>query len=244
MGRGAAEAPVARENVAAAFAGSHEHLYDLARGIAGQYLGLHQQFFHRPGSDPEWNSWATTQAQTGWPDELVIAKFLASTEYNNAHPSNLAWVQGVYSDLLRRPGCPPEWQGWVGQLNAGASRESVGWQLATTPESEQIIVRLYYSAYLLRGASDAEVNGWAGVLAARAATREQVITAFVTSDEFVARTGQTNAGWLTALYNRLLGRPPLDSGYFAWLDVLWSRTQVASRGVVRTIRPAGSVVCL
>lgn len=78
-----------------------------------------------------------------------------------------------------------------------------------------------YNATLGRTPDAGGLNGWSGALETGQITLAGAAAGFVGSAEFAQRYGQpTNAGFVTLLYNNVLGRAPDASGYAGWLSAL------------------------
>jgi len=124
------------------------------------------------------------QMQQGLTDEQLEAGFIGSDEYfNHAGGTNTLWVDAMYEDLLGRA---PDSQGeafWVGQLAAGESRSAVALGFAASPERETKRITQDYVDFLDRFPTPSEVDSWVQEFE-HGVTNEDVITAFVASDEY------------------------------------------------------------
>jgi hypothetical protein len=91
-------------------------------------------------------------------------------------------------------------------MKNGASRTQVASQLMRSSEYINLHVRELYNTYLHR-APGSEASSFAGMLQ-QGASSEQVESLILGSVEyFKERGGGTNAGFVSALYQDLLGRP-------------------------------------
>ncbi len=104
---------------------------------------------------------------------------------------------------------------WLQALASGASRFSVAYGVATSVEHESIVVGADYQRYLGRSAGASEVAGWVNVLQ-HGMSNEQVVAAFVASDEFYAGHGGSIQGWLNGAYQVVFQRAPDTSGFNYW----------------------------
>jgi N-acetylneuraminic acid mutarotase len=146
-------------------------------------------------------------------------------------PRNPAFVAQVYLDLLHRPADPGGFTAFVTLLNQGVIRRT---QLVLAIESSVEYrtnqINTIYESLLGRSADAGGLNALLGFLAA-GGTYEQIEGFVAGSDEFFARSGGTNDGFLNALYEDALGRAP-DAGGRAGFDQFLarggSRTQVAT----------------
>lgn len=85
------------------------------------------------------------------------------------------------------------------------------------------LVTLDYADLLHRTPSLAEVSSWVGLLK-NGLTDEQLLAGFVSSPEYYAQSGNTDQGWLDALYHDVLGRNPDAAGEAAWLKTVAAGT--------------------
>src|SRR5207244_2459114 len=86
-------------------------------------------------------------------------------------------------------------------------RQQLAQNLATSTEYDSNLVAGYYSRYLGRTASAAELSFWVPALAQGKSTDEDVLAQIVGSDEYYRNHGGSDASWLNAMYQDLLGRP-------------------------------------
>jgi uncharacterized delta-60 repeat protein len=171
-------AATARQADALAVATSGEYRTNLVAGYYKQLLG-------RTGSADEINFWVG-QLQSGVRDEQVIAAFVASDEYfRNAGGTNAAWLDRAYRDLLGRSRDPQD-LGFLNALAGGARRLQVAAAIVTSTEYRQRLVRQFYSTFLGRTGSDAEINGWIPAFE-QGARDEDVAVAILSSGEYYHR---------------------------------------------------------
>jgi hypothetical protein len=76
-----------------------------------------------------------------------------------------------------------------------------------------------YERYLGREPADSEVAGWASAMQ-NGLSDEQVEAGFIGSPEYIANHGGAGAGWVTGMYQDLLGRTPAQSEVAAWVNAL------------------------
>jgi len=76
-----------------------------------------------------------------------------------------------------------------------------------------------YKKYLGRTPGAAEVAGWVTAMQ-NGLTDERVEAAFIGSPEYIADHGGAGAGWITGLYQDLLGRTPSQAEVNGWLQAL------------------------
>jgi hypothetical protein len=203
-------------NVLAPVAEAFAHSFEYYNGIVRTY---YQDFLGRSAGDSEQYFWAQSLAN-GARDEIVLSQILGSTEYfQKAGGTNQAWLQLLYQDLLNRT---PDFSGaiaWTNVLAGGASRQQVASLITTSAERNALVVGSYYSFYLGRTGTNAEINNWVNIIRT-GATQEQVVTIFLGSPEFLVHQGGTLSGWLTGLYETALDRNPDDAGFDVWIRIL------------------------
>ena len=133
---------------------------------------------------------------------------------SDATPYNSAFVSAVYEDALGRAADPTALTNAVLQLNAGQLRTWLPALVVGSDEYLRNTIVAAYQQYLGREVDTASLNFWMGKL--QGGTRdEELDAALVGSDEFYLRNGGTNAAWIEAAYQKLLGRPA-DSGALTW----------------------------
>jgi hypothetical protein len=198
--------------IASSFGHSFEYYDKLVQSYYENYLG-------RSGGQDELNYWAL-MLSTGSRDEVVLSQILGSDEYfRKTGGTNEDWLNHLYSDLLNRT---PEASGqaaWLNALSAGASRQQVALSVDMSAEREAIVVGAFYRNYLGRLGAGSEINYWVGALQS-GATQEQVVSSIMGSPEYLTHAGGTLSGWLTSVFEAVLGRAPDTAGFNAWLRVL------------------------
>ena len=148
---------------------------------------------------------------------------------SNPLTGNAAFVQTLYFDFLKRLGDvsnPNDAGSWVNALNAGIlTPQAVANDIARSPEALGILVDGLYVKILNR---PSDPTGRAAFVAflQHGGTVEQAIVIMVTSPEYTALTGGTDAGFIQSLYNQLLGRTPSPAELAAWLSALPSLGRV------------------
>ena len=178
----------------------------------------------------------------------VASPDLGAFEYNAVPPTNVTppppialtpdqkFVQALYQDFLGRSGSSSEVQFWVNLLpNLGQSK--VAYDIIHSHEALTRIVNELYLKLLDRSAvGDPASTNWVNALE-HGATVGQVIEGILASTEFSNRANvliggkNTEANYVKALYQFLLGRDGSPSEVSYWLSVLPSlgATGVANR---------------
>jgi hypothetical protein len=85
-----------------------------------------------------------------------------------------------------------------------------------SPEARANFVQQSYVAFLRRPAEQNGLDYWSGQLAA-GLTDQQLEAKFIGSSEYIASHGGNGAGWVTGMYQDLLGRSPDADGLSFWV---------------------------
>jgi hypothetical protein len=174
-------------------------------------LGLYQSLLGRDGSsDAGVNGWVGL-LKGGTARTEVATSLVHSAEYQGR------LVDQLYQVCLGRAADAAGRAGWVGYLQAGGTGEELAGQLFGSAENQARLadntafVKSLYNTVLFRGASDAEVAGWANALGA-GVSRQQVAREFLHSQEASGRA-------VEAIYTTYLHRQadPVGEAGFAGL---------------------------
>lgn len=117
---------------------------------------------------------------------------------------------------------------WAAKLDQGASTDSFAMALLGSGEYYGMFVGGLYEQYLGRAADAAGLAYWEAQML-QGATDAQVEAAFAGSGEFYQHADGTDAGWVSAMYQAILGRPADPGGLAYWTGQL---AQGASRATV------------
>jgi hypothetical protein len=150
---------------------------------AQQVRHYYATYLRRQAGDADISFWVG-QFSAGRTEEQIIADIVGSPEYfNRAGGNNTAFLNQLYSDLLRRERSPGE-TFFLDILNAGtANRTQVALAILGAAEYKAILVRDYYQQFLRRDASPADVNFWVSVLQS-GARNENVLATILGSHEY------------------------------------------------------------
>jgi phospholipase C len=144
---------------------------------------------------------------------------------------NERFITQLYVDLLHRPVDPTGLTGWTGALAAGVSRGNIVLGIEGSQEYLGDVVEGYYQLDLHRNAEPGGLAGWIGYLQA-GHSFEQLQSLIVGSEEYFAvRSGESNTGFLNALYQDALNRSVDPIGAAEWGKELAqgvTRAQVAT----------------
>jgi hypothetical protein len=125
------------------------------------------------------------------------------------------FVQHLFEDLLHRDPGNDELANSTGKLASGGSHADVAKTLLDSPEHEQLLVGSLYTKLLGRSADPSGLSSFASQLAANG-DEGATIAAIAGSDEFFQHAGASNVGFVSALYNSLLGRAGEAQGMAFW----------------------------
>ena len=143
------------------------------------------------------------------------------TSFSTGQP----YVDNLYELLLyRNPDTAAA--NWVNLLNAGMPESTVILGIEQSPEYLKNVVTALYQHYLNR-ALDPGAQFWVTELE-NGTSIEQVTDGIVSSPEFFQDAGNTNTGYVNALYTYILGRSADAAGYMAWLNALNSGVSPAA----------------
>lgn len=150
-------------------------------------------------------------------DEKVIA-VVATDCAPFAEPGNGAVVRLVYMELLRR--CPDQagFDHWKGRLDSGTSRQVFADTISRSFEARRVVANDGYQTMLGRNGDAAGLNFWAGYLAT--GRYDNLLAAMGNSGEYWNLAGQTNTGFVTRTYERVLLRAPDEAGLAHWVGRL------------------------
>jgi hypothetical protein len=133
---------------------------------------------------------------------------------------NDSYVAQLYRDLLGREAATSELAIWAAPLDQGAVRGQVAQQIANSPEYRTLVVRGLYDSILHRAADPSGLNTSVSMLGT-GGTDEQVTVALAGSQEYFQSRGHgSNDGFLSAVYQDVMGRQIDPSGHDAFSQVL------------------------
>jgi uncharacterized protein DUF4214 len=125
------------------------------------------------------------------------------------------WIDELYLDVLSSEGDLAGIATLSELLKGGSSREDVALVFLQSVEYRTLLVQTWYQRFLHRSPTADEIANLVGMLVG--ATDEDVEAAILGSDEYYnSRGGGTNAGFVEALYQDILGRAPTDAEAHQW----------------------------
>jgi suppressor of ftsI len=187
---GQLQSGVSPQTVASAFYNSPEQ-----RGL--QVDGYYLRFFNRAADAAGHNSWVANLL-SGMSEFDVQEKFLSSGEYASLHPSNAAFVDALYADVLNRAADAAGEAGWIAALQASSTRAEAARAFLTSSENVANILDVLYLDYLGRPADASATATYSAGLQAGTLPLSQVVTAILSSPEYVLRSG--NYQWVQQDY--------------------------------------------
>jgi hypothetical protein len=142
---------------------------------------------------------------------------------------NEAFVAAAFQDILGRAPAEAEMNNWSAMMDQGAPAADLSMALAHSAEYYGNVVSAAYQKYLGRAAEPAEVQAWVGLMQ-QGLTDERLEAGFIGSPEYIQDHGGQGAGWVSGMYQDLLGRTPQQAEVDAWVGAMaagMSPTQVA-----------------
>jgi hypothetical protein len=129
------------------------------------------------------------------------------------------FVTTLYQTALGRTPSAGELASWVTvYANAPTIEPFVG-AIVSSQEARADLVTYWYALYLGRGPDAAGLNNWLNFIAA-GNTYATVKALFLASPESFNDGGGTNPGWVTYLYEKILGRDPSPAEVNSWVSLL------------------------
>ncbi len=116
-----------------------------------------------------------------------------------------AFICALYQDVLGRTADPTGLSTYETQLSTGTSRFAVAAELLTSTEHRRDLIASYYEQYLGRAADEGGFTTFL-TLFGQGGSDETVQAAILGSTEFANRTGGSDSGFVSALYQDLLNR--------------------------------------
>lgn len=143
-------------------------------------------------------------------------------------PAVQQYVTQVYSDLFHRSVDSTGLATWTTALTTGTPRVEVANSITGSDEYRSGLIRGAYQRYLGREPEPAGLAFWLAEM-----TTGRTITAmeagFLASDEYYLRSGNSDSGWVSALYRAVLDRSaaPEEVGFWVARSHLVGRSSVA-----------------
>ncbi|HEX3579338.1 MAG TPA: M57 family metalloprotease, partial [Thermoanaerobaculia bacterium] len=148
-----------------------------------------------------------------------------STPLAGVGPSNNRFINQIYTDLLGRSADASALTTFNALLTSGGTRNDVATAVMASAEYRQKLLTDFYSTFLHRAISPAEVSFWMPAFGA-GMTDEQIEAQITASPEYFALAGSTNSGWINRMFNDVLGRSPSAAETAAYLTLLGSNSRL------------------
>ncbi|HVA51658.1 MAG TPA: ELWxxDGT repeat protein [Pirellulales bacterium] len=135
--------------------------------------------------------------------------------------SDYRWVANLYTVVLGRAAgaaTDAEITYWVDQLAAGTTRAEISEVFTHSNEYDTHLVNGYFEQLLGRAADPSALSYFVAELEAGVSS-DTVVAQIVSSSEFTTMAGSTN-GFVSNLYNALLGRLPTGAEFRYWVGQL------------------------
>jgi VCBS repeat-containing protein len=220
--------PASLPAYAQAIAHSKEHYTQFVTNAYENYLG-------RVPDAAGLASWVQQMQGGSVTDEQLEATLFGSAE-GVAHygGTGAVWLQYLYRDLLDRTASLGEFNYWLGQLQAGASPQSVALRFATSAEREGNRVRADYQTLLGRTPSQGEIDGWVNAFS-KGLDKESLVGKFLGSVEYYNNPQKgrgNNRDWYTSAMTDALSRTPSVQEVANALGVLTPGNLTAAAGQI------------
>lgn len=156
----------------------------------------------------------TYQATDGVSTSLLSATVTLSSQ-------DYVWVQNLYTSVLGRSAgatTNAEIMFWVDQLAAGTTRTAIATQFVNSTEARTNLINGFYESYLDRAVDAAGLTTFLNAMNA-GMTSTQVQAIILSSNEYFLRGG-SNEGFVSNLYQDLLGRTATAIEASYWVGLL------------------------
>ena len=168
--------------VAASFYRSAEYDTRVVESYYSTFLGR--------ASDPSGLSYWVSEMQAGMTEVQVVSAFIAA-EDGLVEPSDSAFVESLYSEILGRSAASSEVSAWDQALGSGVSRASAASDFLGSTEALSRAVSDDYVAFLGRVPQPSEVAAWDAALSGGLLSLDQVAEDILGSPEFSARAAKS-----------------------------------------------------
>jgi hypothetical protein len=124
---------------------------------------------------------------SGVSETEMAFRLLTSAAYQRAHPTTRSYLVGLYADVLGRAPNPGGLERWQAAAGRGLSRAQIAPAFLGSNEAQRRLVQSYYTNYLGRAGTAAEVALWLTKLRRDRVSAAGVAQALLASSEFFAR---------------------------------------------------------
>jgi hypothetical protein len=150
---------------------------------------------------------------------------------------NQNFVQQLYQDVLHRTADTAGLTFWTIELTTGAlTQTQVAFGIEASPEGRQQLVNDLFTRFLRRPADPLGLTAWTAYLNQGHTTAELESQLLGSNEYFQNRGGGTIQGWITAVYQDVLGRAPDSAGLAGLIQALsgGASRQQAALGVLQS----------
>ncbi|WP_411698689.1 S1 family peptidase [Conyzicola sp.] len=151
-----------------------------------------------------WGTWSVSAPADGG---VTVAAAPGPTN------GSAALVMALYRDVLFRSAAPDEVRGWSAIV---ASGQSITGGFLLSDEYRLNKATSAYRTILGREPEAGAIYGWLGLMRNGSIMTEDLDKQFYGSTEYFNNSGATNAGFVSALYKRLIGRPAAADEVSGW----------------------------
>jgi hypothetical protein len=206
-----------------------------ARRLGVMYVIWNRQIWNNTSSGASWRayngvsphtdhvhvslSWAGAYQRTSWWTGVALPSYADSQQY----------VTSVYRDLLGRVPDPEGLRAWTDAVADGTNRSAVANAITSSTEYRSRLIEGVYADLLSRQSDPVGLAVWLDQFR-RGLTTQGLEASFLAAQEYYVNAGSTDAGWVAALYQDVLGRGPGAAETQYWVSRLatgTSRTDVA-----------------
>jgi hypothetical protein len=176
----------------------------------------YQQFL---GRAPDTNGFVffVNQLQNGVAPQVIDAEFLSSAEFIGEHGGVTGgWVPALYSKLLGRAPTTAEATFWIDEALMGMTPSQIALDVATSVERDADVVKSEFMTLLGHSPNTADLDFFVSAMQ-QGATRLAVEATIMGSVEFFTDHGNTNTGFVDAVFAEALGRQPSTAELNFWL---------------------------
>jgi hypothetical protein len=143
-----------------------------AEYIADQIDAMYPRYLNRPAGPQDQQNWVAF-IRAGGTFEQVAAALVNSQEFYVLNGgTDQGFINGLYSDVLKRGATTAELAYWETVLDSGASRASVVIAFVTSQEYRADVVKNDYTTFLNRAADPGALTFWVSALNARFTDQE------------------------------------------------------------------------
>ncbi|HVX11311.1 MAG TPA: TIGR03118 family protein [Pirellulales bacterium] len=154
---------------------SPEHRGDEVEQFYEEFLGRASDPVGKAYWVAAYNSWGTEQ--------IEVAGFLGSAEFQNDHSGDTSFVDALYQDIDLRAADSTGESYWVTQLSNGEAQLQVLFSFIFGQEASTAVVDSFYEQFLHR-VPDSSAQMWISDLTSRSLTADQVAIDILSSSEF------------------------------------------------------------